>query len=98
MAEVRAVDGLGSDVPDATRCYLRLADNPRAREALRQYLPKALMNPQLTSQSIDDAQTKALLNTLLEAVGGGVAKHEGLAQQHLHSYQGFQGDAMPHAR
>ena len=31
------------------RCYLRLSDNPRAREALRQCLPELLRNPQFTS-------------------------------------------------
>ena len=29
------------------RCYLRLSDNPRAREALRQCLPDLLRNPQV---------------------------------------------------
>lgn len=31
------------------RCYLRLSDNPRAREALRQCLPDLLRNPQFTN-------------------------------------------------
>ena len=31
------------------RCYLRLSDNPRAREALRQCLPDLLRNPAFTA-------------------------------------------------
>ena len=31
------------------RCYLRLSDNPRAREALRQCLPEQLRDPNFTA-------------------------------------------------
>lgn len=51
------------------RCYLRLSDNPRAREALRQYLPDPLRNPQFTSCLKDDATTRRWLAQLLVNVG-----------------------------
>lgn len=50
------------------RCYLRLADNPRAREALRSYLPQALTNPQFAANNMSDEQTKQLMQTLLDTV------------------------------
>lgn len=40
------------------RCYLRLSDNSRARDALRQCLPKLLFDPSFTSCLADDAQTR----------------------------------------
>ena len=39
------------------RCYLRLSDNPRAREALRQCLPDLLRSPQFTACLKDDPTT-----------------------------------------
>ncbi|CDJ48800.1 Rcd1-like protein, related [Eimeria brunetti] len=50
-------------------CYLRLADNSRAREALRQCLPEALKNPELHASLKDDPATKKWLMQLLHAVG-----------------------------
>ena len=40
------------------RCYLRLSDNARAREALRQCLPPLLMDPGFTSCLKEDIQTR----------------------------------------
>jgi Cell differentiation family, Rcd1-like len=40
------------------RCYLRLSDNPRAREALRQCLPELLRKPQFTACLKDDVTTR----------------------------------------
>ncbi|CDJ65804.1 cell differentiation protein rcd1, putative [Eimeria necatrix] len=50
------------------RCYLRLSDNSRAREALRQCLPDALKNPELHASLKDDPATKKWLMQLLHAV------------------------------
>ncbi|KAI3436876.1 hypothetical protein D9Q98_006285 [Chlorella vulgaris] len=51
------------------RCYLRLSDNPRAREALRQCLPDLLRNPQFTACLKDDITTRRWLAQLLVNVG-----------------------------
>jgi CCR4-NOT transcription complex subunit 9 len=51
------------------RCYLRLSDNPRAREALRQCLPEPLRNPQFTACLKDDPITRRWLAQLLMNVG-----------------------------
>ncbi|KAL4426992.1 hypothetical protein ABPG77_009553 [Micractinium sp. CCAP 211/92] len=51
------------------RCYLRLSDNPRAREALRQCLPDLLRNPQFTACLKDDLTTRRWLAQLLVNVG-----------------------------
>lgn len=56
-----------------TRCYLRLSDNARAREALRQCLPPLLTDPGLTACLGDDVQTRGWLAQLLVNVGRGVA-------------------------
>ena len=40
------------------RCYLRLSDNSRAREALRQCLPELLLSKQFTACLKDDTQTR----------------------------------------
>ncbi|ODV92260.1 hypothetical protein CANCADRAFT_22185 [Tortispora caseinolytica NRRL Y-17796] len=47
------------------RCYLRLSDNPRAREALRQCLPEQLRTGFFTPVLRDDPNTKRCLNQLL---------------------------------
>ncbi|KAL8579034.1 CCR4-NOT transcription complex subunit 9 [Nucella lapillus] len=52
------------------RCYLRLSDNPRAREALRQCLPDQLKDGTFSNCLKDDASTKRWLiqlQTNLEA-------------------------------
>ena len=51
------------------RCYLRLSDNARAREALRQCLPDLLRNPQFTACLKDDVTTRRWLAQLLVNVG-----------------------------
>jgi CCR4-NOT transcription complex subunit 9 len=51
------------------RCYLRLSDNPRAREALRQCLPDALRNAAFTACLKEDAATRRWLAQLLMNVG-----------------------------
>jgi CCR4-NOT transcription complex subunit 9 len=58
------------------RCYLRLADNLRAREALRQCLPDALRDDTFAECLREDHTTKRWLNSLLylisdQAGGGG---------------------------
>jgi CCR4-NOT transcription complex subunit 9 len=40
------------------RCYLRLSDNSRAREALRQCLPELLLDKRFTACLKDDTQTR----------------------------------------
>ncbi|TPX36916.1 hypothetical protein SmJEL517_g01085 [Synchytrium microbalum] len=47
------------------RCYLRLSDNPRAREALRQCLPEPLRDSTFMPSLKDDITTKRCLHTLL---------------------------------
>jgi CCR4-NOT transcription complex subunit 9 len=51
------------------RCYLRLSDNPRAREALRQCLPEQLRDPNFTACLKDDVTTRRWLAQLLMNVG-----------------------------
>lgn len=51
------------------RCYLRLSDYPKARDALMQCLPDPLRNPQFTSCLKDDITTKRWLAQLLVNVG-----------------------------
>ena len=55
------------------RCYLRLADNPRAREALRQCLPDVLRDNAFAASLKDDRTTTKWLQDLLAAVGGDAA-------------------------
>ncbi|GJQ14263.1 hypothetical protein GpartN1_g6054.t1 [Galdieria partita] len=52
------------------RCYLRLSDNPRAREALRQHLPTALQNGTFSKVLEEDPSTRRWLSSLLYALGG----------------------------
>jgi len=47
------------------RCYLRLSDNPRAREALRQCLPDELRDATFVQILKDDITTQRCLNQLL---------------------------------
>lgn len=47
------------------RCYMRLSDNARAREALRQCLPSLLMDPGFTSCLKDDIQTRGSVFTAI---------------------------------
>ena len=45
------------------RCYLRLSDNARAREALRQCLPPLLMDLNFTACLKDDMQTRGWVSS-----------------------------------
>jgi CCR4-NOT transcription complex subunit 9 len=47
------------------RCYLRLSENPRAREALRQCLPEPLRDATFSQALKDDMTTKRCLAQLL---------------------------------
>jgi len=47
------------------RCYLRLSDNPRAREALRQCLPDQLKDTTFQACLREDLSTKRWLSQLL---------------------------------
>ncbi len=40
------------------RCFLRLTDNARAREALRTHTPMLLLEPDFTACLKDDGQTR----------------------------------------
>lgn len=65
------------------RCFLRLSDNARAREALRQCLPEPLRDATFSSVLRDDAATKRCLAQLLinlsdNVVDHGSAVHPGL--------------------
>ena len=51
------------------RCYLRLSDNVRAREALRQCLPMSLRDETFGNALRDDVTVKKWLSQLLSAVG-----------------------------
>lgn len=53
------------------RCYLRLSDNPRAREALRQCLPELLRDANFTACLKDDRITRQWLAQLLQTVNTG---------------------------
>lgn len=55
------------------RCYLRLSDNHRAREALRECLPEALKDGSFTGTLKDDIPTKRWLQTLLFCTGNSAA-------------------------
>eukprot|EP00040_Diaphanoeca_grandis_P006147 m.36154 g.36154 ORF g.36154 m.36154 type:complete len:382 (+) comp17269_c2_seq1:121-1266(+) len=51
------------------RCYLRLSDNARAREALRQCLPEPLKHATFANCLREDQTTKRWLTTLLQNLG-----------------------------
>lgn len=51
------------------RCYLRLSDNGRAREALRTCLPELLKSPQYTACLKGDDGTRRWLAQLLINIG-----------------------------
>jgi len=50
------------------RCYLRLADNPRAKDALSKCLPDELRENTFNNSLKDDPTTKKWLSNLLAAV------------------------------
>jgi len=53
------------------RCYLRLADNPRAREALKQILPDPFRDGTFGTFLKDDQTTKRWLNQLIMQISDG---------------------------
>jgi CCR4-NOT transcription complex subunit 9 len=55
------------------RCYLRLSDNPRAREALRQCLPQSLRDTTFAQLLNEDQSTRRWLASLIYALGGDAA-------------------------
>ncbi|KAF2862815.1 putative cell differentiation protein [Piedraia hortae CBS 480.64] len=61
------------------RCFLRLSDNARAREALRQCLPEPLRDATFSPVLRDDTATKRCLSQLLHALSDsaepGIATH-----------------------
>lgn len=54
------------------RCYLRLADNPRSRDALKTYLPEPLKNGTFQNVLKDDQTTKRWLGQLLAIIDVGM--------------------------
>lgn len=54
------------------RCYLRLADHPRAREALKTCLPSSLRDNTFHSHLHNDITVQKWLSQLLNTVGGSV--------------------------
>lgn len=54
------------------RCYLRLSDNARARDALRQALPSSLRDNTFAEALRDDVTVKKWLSQLLGVVGSPV--------------------------
>jgi CCR4-NOT transcription complex subunit 9 len=54
------------------RCYLRLSDNARARDALRQALPSSLRDDTFAGALRDDVTVKKWLSQLLGVVGSPV--------------------------
>merc|ERR1711981_327138 len=54
------------------RCYLRLSDNPRAREALRQCLPEQFRDATFAGVLKEDQATKVWLSKLLTNVSEGM--------------------------
>lgn len=69
------------------RCYLRLSDNPKAREALRSCLPEILRDPSFAANLPNEDSVQKWLNALLKNIGdssgssgtsgGGVASGSG---------------------
>ncbi|RDW66298.1 hypothetical protein BP5796_07945 [Coleophoma crateriformis] len=62
------------------RCFLRLSDNARAREALRQCLPEPLRDATFSSVLRDDAATKRCLAQLLINLSDNVVESGGQHQ------------------
>ncbi|GAB7339086.1 hypothetical protein MBLNU457_5741t1 [Dothideomycetes sp. NU457] len=65
------------------RCFLRLSDNARAREALRQCLPEPLRDATFSVLLRDDAATKRCLSQLLLALSDQVVDPNSAHQQAL---------------
>ncbi|KAF2223188.1 hypothetical protein BDZ85DRAFT_198831 [Elsinoe ampelina] len=67
------------------RCFLRLSDNARAREALRQCLPEPLRDATFSSVLRDDAATKRCLAQLLLALSDSVVEGGGNGSNNTNS-------------
>ncbi|KAI9821985.1 MAG: Cell differentiation protein rcd1 [Phylliscum demangeonii] len=65
------------------RCFLRLSDNARAREALRQCLPEPLRDATFSSVLRDDAATKRCLAQLLIQLSDNVIEPQSLNRQSM---------------
>ncbi|KAJ3211763.1 hypothetical protein HDU82_005007 [Entophlyctis luteolus] len=63
------------------RCYLRLSDNPRAKEALRQCLPDPLRDNTFASILKDDLTTKRCLQHRAKGATLGIAEFTGRFRQ-----------------
>lgn len=63
------------------RCYLRLSDNPQARDALRECLPMTLRDETFANVLRDDLTVKKWLSQLLVVVGPPVEGRSGEQQQ-----------------
>lgn len=59
------------------RCFLRLSDNNRARQALRQCLPEPLRDATFSAVLRDDAATKRCLAQLLINLSDNVSDSQG---------------------
>lgn len=53
------------------RCYLRLADHPRAREALKTCLPQSLRDNTFSPHLLEDPTVQKWLSQLINTVGEG---------------------------
>lgn len=71
LVESGAGSSGGRLLKHVVRCYLRLSDNPRAREALRQCLPDPLRDGTFGGALKDDMTTRRVLQTLLANLGEG---------------------------
>lgn len=58
------------------RCYLRLSDNPRAREALKQCLPNELKDSTFANGLREDKSTKNWLNQLLKNLESNIVTNQ----------------------
>ena len=55
------------------RCYLRLSENARARDCLRQCFPEQLRDPSFVACLKEDVATRRWLTTLLQQLGEGTS-------------------------
>ena len=76
------------------RCYFRLSDNTRARDALRQCLPTSLRDDTFANALRDDMTVKKWLSQLLSVVGPPVAEGQQGQGQLLQPVGGAMGMGM----
>lgn len=77
MINVLAVNPSVRLLKHIVRCYLRLSDNARAREALRQCFPQSLRDDTFVGALRDDATVKKWLSQLLTVIGAGAGASSG---------------------